>query len=540
MEKPFAITLDVGSSLANHTGSWRTERPVYVDRLPPCNHACPAGENIQGWLYYAESGDYLRAWKSLVENNPLPAIMGRVCYHPCETGCNRAQLDQPVNIHAVERFLGDEAIRRGWQFTAGTPSGKHVLVVGSGPSGLSAAYHLTRFGHRVTVYEAGPAAGGMMRFGIPKYRLPREILDAEVARITNVGVNIRLNTRVDDLARVMQEEKFDAAFLAVGAHVAKRAYIPAGDASRILDALAVLRSVEAGDAPLLGRRVLVYGGGNTALDVARTAKRLGATETLIVYRRNREKMPAHDSEVEEALQEGIQFKWLSTIKKATDTTFTVEKMQLDEKGFPQPTGQFETIEGDSLVLALGQDVDLTFLERVDGLEIVDGVVKVNAQMMTGHAGIFAGGDMVPAERTVTVAVGHGKKAARNIDSYLRGDVYNWNGKHELAAFDKLNTWYYSDAPLTVQPLLDAARRESTFDEVVKGLDETNALFEARRCLSCGNCFECDNCYGVCPDNAVIKLGPGKRFQFNYDYCKGCGMCAAECPCGAIQMVAETI
>jgi 2-oxoacid:acceptor oxidoreductase delta subunit (pyruvate/2-ketoisovalerate family) len=540
MEKPFAITLDVGSSLANHTGSWRTERPVYVDRLPPCNHACPAGEDIQGWLYYAESGDYLRAWKSLVANNPLPAIMGRVCYHSCESGCNRAQLDQPVNIHAVERFLGDEAIRRGWQFSAGTPTGKHVLVVGSGPSGLSAAYHLARFGHRVTVYEAGLAAGGMMRFGIPKYRLPREILDAEVARITDMGVNIRLNMRVDDLARVMQEEKFDAVFLAVGAHVAKRAYIPAGDAAKILDALAVLRSVEAGEAPLLGRRVLVYGGGNTALDVARTAKRLGATETLVVYRRNRDKMPAHDSEVEEALEEGIQFKWLSTIKKATDTTFTIEKMRLDEKGYPQPTGEFETIEGDSLVLALGQDVDLSFLERVENLEIVDGVVTVNAQMMTGHAGIFAGGDMVPAERTVTVAVGHGKKAARDIDAYLRGDAYNWNPKHELATFDKLNTWYYSDAPLSVQPVLDRARRESTFDEVVKGLDETNALFEARRCLSCGNCFECDNCYGVCPDNAVLKLGAGKRFQFNYDYCKGCGMCAAECPCGAIQMVAETI
>ena len=540
MEKPFAITLDVGSSLANHTGSWRTERPVYVDRMPPCNHACPAGENIQAWLYYAESGDYFRAWKSLVENNPLPAIMGRVCYHPCESGCNRAQLDQPVNIHAVERFLGDEAIRRGWQFTPGLPTGKHVLVVGSGPSGLSAAYQLARFGHRVTVYEAGPAAGGMMRFGIPKYRLPREILDAEIARITNMGVHIHLNKRVDDLARLMQDEKFDAVFLAVGAHVAKRAYIPAGDAAKILDALSVLRNVEAGEAPLLGRRVLVYGGGNTALDVARTAKRLGATETLIVYRRNREKMPAHDSEVQEALDEGIQFKWLSTIKKATDTTFTVEKMRLDEKGFPQPTGEFETIEGDSLVLALGQDVDLSFLERVDGLEIIDGVVKVNLQMMTGHTGVFAGGDMVPADRTVTVAVGHGKKAARNIDSYLRGDVYSREAKHELAAFEKLNTWYYSDAPLTVQPQLDAARRESTFDEVVKGLDENNALFEARRCLSCGNCFECDNCYGVCPDNAVLKLGPGKRFQFNYDYCKGCGMCAAECPCGAIQMVAETI
>ncbi len=540
MNNPFAITLDVGSSLANHTGSWRTERPVYVDRLPPCNHACPAGENIQAWLYRAEAGDYFEAWKSLVENNPLPAIMGRACYHPCESACNRGQLDQPVNIHAVERFLGDEAIRRGWQFDAAPrSSGKHVLVVGSGPSGLSAAYHLSRLGHKVTIYEAGPAAGGMMRFGIPKYRLPREILNAEIARIVNLGVTIRLNTRVDDLAGVLEGKEFDAVFLAVGAHVSKRAYIPAGDASKILDALGVLRSVDGGQPPELGRRVLVYGGGNTALDVARTARRLGA-ETLIVYRRTREKMPAHDFEVQEAIEEGIQFRWLSTIKEAGESSFKVEKMRLDEKGFPQPTGEFETIQADSLVLALGQDVDLSFIERVPGLEIVNGVVKVNAQMMTGHAGVFAGGDMVPDERTVTVAVGHGKKAARNIDAWLRGAAYPQPAKHELAGFDKLNPWYYSDAPLTVQPVLDAVRRETTFEEVVSGLDETNALFEARRCLSCGNCFECDNCYGVCPDNAVEKLGPGNRFRFNYDYCKGCGMCVEECPCGAIEMVAETI
>ncbi len=510
------------------------------DCLPPCNHACPAGENIQGWLQRAQSGDYHAAWKTLVENNPLPAIMGRACYHPCESVCNRARLDQEVNIHAVERFLGDEAIRRGWQFEAGPPSGKHVLVVGSGPSGLSAAYHLSRLGHKVTIHEAGPAAGGMMRFGIPKYRLPRNILDAEIARIVNMGVEIRLNTRVDDLARVLESKEFDAAFLAVGAHVSKRAYIPAGDASKILEALSVLRSVDGDAPPKLGRRVLVYGGGNTALDVARTARRLGATETLIVYRRTREKMPAHDFEVQEAIDEGIQFKWLSTIKQAGEENFTVEKMRLDEKGFPQPTGEFETIEADSLVLALGQDVDLSFLQHVPDLEMADGVVKVNQQMMTGQPGVFAGGDMVPAERTVTVAVGHGKKAARNIDTWLRSATYQPSAKHELAAFEKLNTWGYAKAPATVQGTLDVARRQTTFDEVVSGLDETNALFEARRCLSCGNCFECDKCYEACPDNAVVKLGPGERYRFDYDYCQGCGICASECACGAIEMVPEPV
>jgi 2-oxoacid:acceptor oxidoreductase delta subunit (pyruvate/2-ketoisovalerate family) len=302
----------------------------------------------------------------------------------------------------------------------------------------------------------------------------------------------------------------------------------------------VLRSMEGEDKPLLGRRVAIYGGGNTALDVARTAKRLGATEAIIVYRRTRDRMPAHDFEVEEALEEGVMMKWLSTIKRVEDDKLTVEKMKLDEKGFPQPTGEFETLEADSLVLALGQDVDLSLLDGVEGLEIKDGVVQVAPNMMTGRAGIFAGGDMVPCERTVTVAVGHGKKAARHIDGWLRGAEYAPPPKHELASFDKLNDWYYADAPKTVRPTLDLARRRSTFEEVTKPLDETNALYEARRCLSCGNCFECDNCYGVCPDNAVIKLGPGKRFEFNYDFCKGCGVCAAECPCGAITMVPEAI
>jgi 2-oxoacid:acceptor oxidoreductase delta subunit (pyruvate/2-ketoisovalerate family) len=354
-------------------------------------------------------------------------------------------------------------------------------------------------------------------------------------------VKVELNARVANILDAMREGAFDAAFLAVGAHIAKRAFIPAKDSSRILDAVAVLRSMEGEDKPMLGRRVVVYGGGNTAIDVARTAKRLGATEAIIVYRRTRERMPAHDFEVEEALQEGVMVKWLSTIRQAGEGALTIEKMVLDEKGNPQPTGELETLEADSLVLALGQDVDLSLLEGVPGLEIKDGVVQVDpATLMTGHAGLFAGGDMVPAERNVTVAVGHGKKAARHIDAWLRGVVPAVAAKHAPASFERINTWYYSDAPKTVRPQLEIARRTSSFDEVQGGLTEDNALFEARRCLSCGNCFECDNCYGVCPDNAVIKLGAGNRFQFNYDYCKGCGVCAAECPCGAIEMVPETV
>jgi 2-oxoacid:acceptor oxidoreductase delta subunit (pyruvate/2-ketoisovalerate family) len=542
MQKPFAITLDPGSSLANKTGSWRTERPVYVNRLPPCNSTCPAGEDIQGWLFHAESGHYQAAWRHLTRDNPFPAIMGRVCYHSCEGACNRGQVDSPVGINSVERFLGDEALKQGWRFELPKEeSGKSVLVVGAGPSGMSAAYHLRRLGHRVTVIEAGPASGGMMRFGIPKYRLPRDVLDAEMQRIVDMGVTLQLNTKVTDIAQALHAGGFDAAFLAVGAHIAKRAYIPAKDSARILDAVSVLRSMDGEDQPLLGRRVVVYGGGNTAIDMARTAKRMGATEAIIVYRRTREKMPALDFEVEEALEEGVMVKWLSTIKQADGQALTIEKMRLDEKGNPQPTGELETLQADSVVLALGQDVDLSLLDGVPGLERKDGVVQVDpATMMTGHPGLFAGGDMVPADRNVTVAVGHGKKAAQHIDAWLRGTTVAAQPKHAPATLERVNPWYYSDAPKTVRPQLDLARRTSSFDEVQGGLSADNALFEARRCMSCGNCFECDNCYGVCPDNAVIKLGPGLGFQFNYDYCKGCGICVSECPCGAIDMVPEDV
>ena len=543
MDKPFAITLALGSSLANKTGNWRTERPVYVRRQPPCAGACPAAEKCQEWLYHAEEGAYESAWRTIMEDNPFPAIMGRVCYHPCETSCNRAQLDAAVGINSVERFLGDEGIERGWAVEPLVPpSGKRVLVIGAGPCGLSAAYHLSRLGHAVTIKDGGRAPGGMMRFGIPKYRLPRDVLDAEIQRILDMGVQLETGCTVDNVLDAKRDGAFDAVFLAVGAQMGRRAYVPAGSAAKVLDAVSVLRSMEGEERPALGRRVVVYGGGNTAVDAARTAKRLGAKDAVIVYRRTRDRMPAHDSELEEALEEGVTVKWLSTIKHADEGSVVVEKMELDETGFPQPTGELEQLRADSVVLALGQETDLSLLEGVAGVETRDGVVQVGPDLATGHPGIFAGGDMVPAERSVTVGVGHGKRAALEIDAWLAGARYTPGPPQEPASFDFLNIWYYADAPKTVQPQLELVRRQSTFDEVVGNLDESTALFEARRCLSCGNCFACDNCYGVCPDNAVIKTGPGAPYAYevDYDYCKGCGMCAEECPCGAIEMKPEEI
>lgn len=542
-EKPFAITLDVGSSLANRTGSWRTLRPVYVNRLPPCNAKCPAGEKCRDWLFLAQSGDYEGAWKEIVEDNPFPAVMGRVCYHTCQTACNRGDLDEPVGINAVERFLGDHALKLGWKLPQpAEEKGKRILVVGAGPAGLSAAYHLRRMGYAVHVVESAEAAGGMMRYGIPKYRLPREVLDEEIARIEALGVEFEFGREVSDLAAEMKAGGYAAAFIGAGASLAHRAYIPAGDAAHIMDAVSLLRSVEAsspGEEPLLGRRVVVYGGGNTAIDVARTAKRLGS-EPIVVYRRTRERAPAHAFEIEEALEEGVSMKWLSTISEAERGAIRIEKMKLDESGYPQPTGEYETIEADSLVLALGQETNLSFLSALPELKVEKGAVVVDERMMTSVPGIFAGGDVVPGDRNVTVAIGHGKRAAKAMDAWIRGEALSAKDPEDPATFEKLNTWYYADAPQKIRPQLDIVRRQTTFEEVLEGLTEENALFEARRCMSCGNCFECDNCYGVCPDNAVVKLGPGKKFRFNYDYCKGCGICANECPCGAIEMVREDI
>jgi formate dehydrogenase (NADP+) beta subunit len=518
-----------------------SQQPVYVDRLPPCNLTCPAGENIQEWLYYTQAHRYEEAWRALTRANPFPAIHGRVCYHPCENGCNRKRLDKPVSIHAVERFLGDLAISMGWTFNPAPPTGKRVLVIGSGPCGLSAAYHLAMVGHHVTVHESAPRLGGMMRYGIPEYRLPRPVLDAEIDRLAQMGVVFKTNCKTENLDGFLNDGEFDAVCLAIGAQLSKRVDIPTVDAGKIIDALNFLASAENRPTYCVGRRVAVYGGGNTAMDAARTALRLGATESIIIYRRDQAHMPAHKSEHDEALQEGVAFNWLRTVKEIDDGQIQVEVMQLDAKGKPQPTGQIETIQADMLILALGQETQSDFLKLVPGVVITPaGEVEVGDNMMTGHPGIFAGGDMIPANKTVTTAVGHGKKAARHINAFLHGRTIAPVAKHPPAKFDRLNVENFPKVPQAVQPVLDIALRHNTFEETLGGLTAAEAREEAYRCLSCGNCNECDICFKSCPNQAILKLGDDLRYQIYVPDCTGCGVCAFECPCGAIDMVQESV
>ncbi|HEY3406841.1 MAG TPA: NAD(P)-binding protein [Propionicimonas sp.] len=518
----------------------RSRMPVYVDLLPPCNSGCPAGENIQEWLRLVKAGNEEAAWRELVKNNPFPAIHGRVCYHPCEAVCNRVELDGSVSIHSVERYLGDLAIEKGWTFEKPRFStGRRVLVIGAGPSGLSAAYQLARMGHEVEIRDSSDVPGGMMRYGIPEYRLPRNVLDAEVARLLDLGVRIVNNYTVKDLMADQAEGGFEATFVAIGAHLSKRVDIPNRDASKIVDAVTFLRDVASGERPLIGRKVAIYGGGNTAMDAARVARRLGAEESIIVYRRTEEQMPAHAEEREGALREGVKMNWLRTISSLDEGDLTVEIMELDENGRAQGTGRFEKLEADTVILALGQEADSNFLRRIPGMHFEHDVVQVDPRtLMTGVPGIFAGGDAVPSERTVTIGVGHGKRAATQIDAWLAGREAVSRPKHDLASFDKLNLWYFGDARRSTQPELEPSERITDFDEIVGGLTDEQAHVEAARCLSCGNCFECDGCLGACPENAVIKLGKGLRYRFDYDKCTGCATCYGQCPVHAIDMIEE--
>jgi 2-oxoacid:acceptor oxidoreductase delta subunit (pyruvate/2-ketoisovalerate family) len=537
MVKPFATILEPLTSLGNKTGSWRTMRPEYVNKLPPCNVTCPAGENIQQWLAFAQEGKIRKAWGVITKDNPFPATMGRVCYHTCEKTCNRAQFDGAVNINLVERSIGDIAIENEWKFdSVSISTGKKILIVGSGPSGLSAAYFLRRMGHDVTIYEAHIRPGGMMRYGVPRYRLPNYILDAEIKRIADLGVKIVCNRRVVNLKNEIAD--FDATYLSIGAHLASKSEAEIKNASFMMDAVDLFRNLEdnRGSLPNLGENVLVYGGGNTAIDAARTALRLGAKNVKIIYRRTINNMPAHDLEIQEALAEGVEILCLRSIGMIDGHKVLVNKMNYDEENdILSLSGESEVLATDFTIFAIGQSVDTGILTEIDGVNVSEkGVVEIDKNMMTGAKGIFSGGDAVPGKRTVTNAIGHGKKAAKCIDAYLRGEEIIHEKKADVANFKQLNVAYYGKNPRVDAPVVG----KMSFDEHDVSLSEREIIAEADRCFSCGNCFHCDNCYGYCPDNAIKKNEDGTLI-IGYDYCKGCGVCASECPCGAIKMTSKS-
>ena len=531
--RPFAITLDAKTSLNNKTGSWRNRKPSYVNRIPPCNMTCPAGSNIQAWLAKVQENDIRGAWNIITENNPFPAVIGRVCYHPCESACNRAHHDSCVNVNLIERHIGDTAISENWKFeTVDIDTGKKILIIGAGPAGLTAAYFLRRQGHDVTVYESKSKLGGMMRYGIPCYRLSRNVLDHEIKRITDMGVSVKTNMVVESIQKYIKS--FDAILITTGAHVASNINIEISANSRIFDAVDLLKQIEdeGTQSVKLGDSVVVYGGGNTAIDVARTAVRLGCKSVKIVYRRTLNVMPAHKSEIEEALAEGIEILCLRTITSIKGSVVLTQQMQM-EGDQAVSTGNFEEINAHTVVMAVGQSIDKGMFADTPNIKISDkGIIETDDQMMTGENGVFAAGDVTAAKRTVTTAIGNGKKVARCISAFLNGKHYQKPQMHEPVSFKKLNLNYYEHSDGINRPL----QTNHSFEEYGLSLTRNQAVFEARRCMSCGNCMSCNNCMAICPDGAI------KRDEFglyiDYDYCKGCGICERECPCGAIKMETE--
>jgi len=534
--KPVDLTLH-----AEGTGPLRTMRPLYVDFMPPCNSACPAGENIQGWLSHAQAGNYFEAFQTIVEDNPFPALMGRVCVKPCETGCNRNHIDKTVNIHAVERYIGDEAINQHWAIRCNAaPTGKRVLVIGAGPGGLSAAYHLARLGHTVEVFEASNHAGGLLWTGVPDYRLPNTILNEEINRIVKMGVKIRLNYKVQDVLAEKEGGNFDAVFLAIGAQLIHPEEFEADGSIYIKDAFSFFKEYKSSSSPYVRKKVVVYGGGKLALYLSRIIKRFDS-EVAVYFPGDKKMMPAYDYETDDALAEGVDVQLLKSIVSIKDKKITLQQMKV-EKGKAVGTGEFETIDADVLIIANRHETDSGFLRSVAGIVLnEDGTIKIDAQRMTGHQGIFAGGDMLPGEnRSSTIAIGHGKKAAKYINAFITQQPLAKKDKHPTAGYRKLHMWYETEAPQKEQDKLAPAVAIKSFDEIIGGLPEPEARFEAQRCLSCGNCFECDGCFGACPEDAIIKLGKGNRYEFKYDVCTGCAVCYEQCPCHAIEMIPEPV
>jgi 2-oxoacid:acceptor oxidoreductase delta subunit (pyruvate/2-ketoisovalerate family) len=595
------VAISTTSTLANKTGSWKYIRPVYRDQVAPCNQACPVGIDIEGCMNLVREGRVDEARDLLLLENPLPAVTGRVCYRPCENVCNRLHFDDSVSIHAVERMLGDLALEGPRPRRPSRKTGKSIGVVGSGPAGLACAYHLVRLGHAVTVYEADTEPGGILRYGIPSYRLPKDVLAGEIERIRSLGVTFKCGKRVGRETPWKTLDKHDAIFLAVGVHKSHELGIEGEQAGHIFPGLAFLRFISQGTRPQLGRRVVVVGGGNTAIDCARSALRLGA-EVLVVYRRTRDEMPANPEEVEDALREGVRFQYLAAPIRACHEPHAPDEDALEaiestfdppgtareaprfaglqcvrmRLGDPDASGRRRPIPMDEQTFFVPADTVLTALGEVadwrgvpEDIDHDDFAVRVDGWGGTNTAAVFAGGDITEQPHTVAFALGSGKRTAIGIDRFLKSKA-GWTAKgaeqdgltlgpqgnvnmarwknidpihrespvNEVVAVDQINTDHFEPVKRRQDTHVPPGVSSRSFAEANLGLNREGALAEARRCFNCGVCNQCELCMIFCPDLAITRRDDGLGFDINYDYCKGCGVCAVECPRGAITMTRE--
>ena len=546
------------------TGNFRFYRPVYRDKTPPCNHACPTGEQIQKYLDHVKHDRYLDGYLTICEDNPMPSVTGRVCYHPCETACNRAAHDEPIGIRGVERFLGDFGLARPDNpIRAGLPqlNGQTVAIVGSGPGGLGCAYHLRRMGYASVIFEALDQPGGMLRAGIPAWHLPGDILDQEVSKLLDLGgIEIRCGVRVggpggaptlDELA-----QDHDAVFLALGQDVGRRLAIEGAQARGVIGALEFLRETGLGRPVTIGRDVLVIGGGNTASDAARSAIRLGGREgttpaqATIVSLEAEAELLIVPEDLAQAREEGVRFlPQTALVKVLSDGAGGVRgailaqaRLARDAEGKVVPElaegTEFE-VPCDTILVAIGQVQVLDWLpDDCAGR----GLIRTDEYGRLPHPSgiVFAGGDVTRGPSMVVDALGDGKRAARDIDRVLRADPLRPDDPVEVMPYEKLNTAYFRPAPRTEPPLAPATeRRTSQVTEVTLAYSPEQARAESDRCMSCGVCNGCDNCYIVCPDVSVMRdTRENGHYTIRTHYCKGCLVCVQECPTGCLEMVPE--
>lgn len=547
-------TWTTGSTAAIKTGTWRAALARHIKAPAPCHQACPVNGDIAEWIGLARTRDFHAAWQVLTRHNPFPSIAGRICHHPCETACNRGGFDAALSICQLERFVGDQALQQGWQFEppAAQAPAAHVAIVGGGPSGLSAAYHLRRMGYAVTLYEAQAQLGGLMRYGIPAYRLARDVLDGEIARIVAMGITVHCNQHINDaqdFERLRQQH--DALYLALGASRNKR--LPTLDYRQpwVRDGADYLASANAGAPLALGHRLVVIGGGSAALDAARSARRLGHEVTLLALER-RAQMPAQAQEITEALEEGIALVDGARLDSAdvaaadgivlhcTQVQFSAGAVRGQFSVTPIANSGF-TLPADAIISSIGQDPELALLGK--GFASAGGLLQTDSRLATSSAGVYAGGDMTSLARFVTEAIGMGQRAAHAIAQELSQRHASTNPvpaplyeNEPTVALAAISTFYHPKHARAQSELLDVQQRLQLGTEVQLGLALEQALAESERCFSCGTCIHCDNCVVYCPDMAVKRVGEG--YLVLTDYCKGCGLCVKECPTGSMMMQEE--